>query len=89
MLAIVDSFYRELQSVEKEAMATRERIAVANRDYGATRADMQRLHAELGLLVERLGNAAKRQSLALREHCSESEWNEIFSGRHRIKRSYS
>ena len=88
MVAIVDSFSAETKTIAKEAKTTREQIAVANRDYDATRADMQRLHDKLGLLLERLGHAAKRQSLALRGQCSESEWNDIFSGRHRIKTSY-
>ena len=79
MLAIVDAMEVEVNAIGAETLDLRQRIVVADRDYDTTRADLEKLYADLGTLIGRLGVTAKVHSLLLREQCTKAEWREIIS----------
>ncbi len=84
MVQIVDAFYAEMKSIAGQADVVRGKITKVTLDYDATSADVTAAHAELGVLLKRLTDAAKQRSLALRKHCSSSEWEAIFTADHVI-----
>jgi hypothetical protein len=79
MLAIMDSFNAEMESIADAVKVQREKILMANAKYDTTREELQRMYDELNAKVGQLGDAAKTHSFELRTHCSEAEWEKIFT----------
>lgn len=77
MLEIVDRFEVEIQHIKQDSLELRRKIVDANRDYDTRREDLEALYGQLGGQLDRLGASAKKNSLALRKHCSRSEWKQI------------
>ncbi len=81
VLKLIDSFEKEMKGISTETIAIRAKIIEANQNYDTTREELEELYAQLNGLIQKLGDTAKRYSLEVRKHCSETEWKKIASQR--------
>lgn len=79
LLAVVNAFQQECQSIGDRTVSLRTQISEANRNYGTSRTELESLYSNLGELTVQFGETVKTRSLEFRALCSQDEWEQIAS----------